>query len=211
MRKDCGHVGDLQLFAKDLLTLSDAQSDGNGCPANWETERPFVAADSLRASGRLRLRVRGESMVPSLWPGDEVEVLRCAPEEMRCGEIVLAMRDGRFFVHRLVGRSDTGGFLLRGDSMPAAHPEYAEQALLGRVSGAPLGWWRWLAGRLFSRCAPALRLALTLGSPLDRRRKMSSDQLLPGHLPSHASPGHSSLAYPPPSARSFPEQPNARA
>ncbi|MGA9558550.1 MAG: S24/S26 family peptidase, partial [Terriglobales bacterium] len=105
----------------------------NGVDANREAQRAQLAADSLRASGRLRLRVRGESMLPSLWPGDVVEIANCSAENVRPGEIVLALRDGRFYLHRFVGRFPSGGFLLRGDSMPAADPEFASEGLLGRL------------------------------------------------------------------------------
>jgi hypothetical protein len=149
----------MQLLAKDLLTLDDKANDW---PANWEAERPLLAADGLRAGGRLRLRVRGESMLPSLWPGDEVEIASCPVEDIRKGEVVLAMRDGRFFLHRFVGRLP-GGFLLRGDSMPAADSEFPVEALLGRLSQPiPLHWWSLAMGRILSRCGPALRLALKL-------------------------------------------------
>ena len=83
----------------------------------------------------LRLRVHGESMLPTLWPGDLVEIANCSPEELRTGEIVLAMREGRFFLHRLVAPCTSNGFLLRGDSMPGPDPLFPPEALVGRISG----------------------------------------------------------------------------
>jgi hypothetical protein len=156
----------MQFVAKDFLTL-DLDGTPNDSSGTWETERLLVAgelaAESLRASGRLRLRVRGESMLPTLWPGDVVEIARCSVEEVRPGEIVLAMRGGRFFLHRFVGRSQQSGFLLRGDSMPAADPVFSREALLGRVADSrPLSLWSRVIGRLFSYYGPALRLGLKL-------------------------------------------------
>jgi signal peptidase I len=156
----------MQFVAKDFLTL-DVDGTPNDSSATWETERLLVAGElateSLRASGRLRLRVRGESMLPTLWPGDVVEIARCSVEDVRPGEIVLALRDGRFFLHRFVGRSQQSGFLLRGDSMPAADPEFSREALLGRVADSrPLSLWSFVIGRLFSYCGPVLRLGLKL-------------------------------------------------
>jgi len=95
--------------------------------SSWSAERSALVADVLLRGGRLRqsvrLRVHGESMLPALWPGDVVEIASCSLEDVRPGEIVLARREGRFFMHRLVGRfndtSTTNGFLLRGDSMPS--------------------------------------------------------------------------------------------
>ena len=43
-------------------------------------------------------------MLPALWPGDVVEIASCSLEDVRPGEIVLARREGRLFLHRLVGR-----------------------------------------------------------------------------------------------------------
>src|SRR6202163_1814360 len=98
--------------------------------SSWSAERSALVADALRRFGQsVRLRVHGESMLPALWPGDVVEIAGCSLEDVRPGEIVLARRDGRLFLHRLVGRFDgpstPNGFLLRGDSMPAPDPQFA--------------------------------------------------------------------------------------
>ncbi len=147
--------------------------------ATGDAQRSALAAESLRQGGRLRLQLRGESMLPTLWPGDVVEIARCSPNDARPGEIVLALRDGRFFLHRLVCRQ-TDGFLLRGDSLPACDPQFPPEAFLGRLvhrvergqfqsrvaeSDArlvPLRAWSWAFGKLFCHCGPARRLALKL-------------------------------------------------
>src|SRR5271154_5004566 len=130
----------MQLIAKDLLTV-DLDGTPDVSSPGRVAERALLAADlaaeSLRASGRLRLRVRGESMLPTLWPGDVVEIGSCSPNDTRPGEIVLALREGHFFLHRFLGRSSESGFRLRGDSMPAADPEFSNEALLGRLAGYP--------------------------------------------------------------------------
>jgi hypothetical protein len=76
-------------------------------------------------------------MLPALWPGDVVEIASCSLEDLRPGEIVLAQREGRLFLHRLVGRftgsGTLNGFLLRGDSMPGPDPQFPVEALLGRL------------------------------------------------------------------------------
>jgi hypothetical protein len=161
----------MQLFAKDLLILDSAP---NGTKDGREAHRVLLAADSLRASGRLRLRVHGESMLPNLWPGDAVEIASCLAEDVSPGEIVLVLRDGRFYLHRLVGRSPSGGFLLRGDSMPAADPEFASEALLGRMvcRRAPMRRWSQAVGQLLGYCRPARSLALNFHAALVRRRDL---------------------------------------
>jgi Peptidase S24-like len=97
-------------------------------------ERSALVADILRRGRfvRLQMRVYGESMLPALWPGDVVEIEGCSPEDVRPGEIVLARRDGRLFLHRLVAHWKPRGFQLHGDSVPGADPPYPPEALLGR-------------------------------------------------------------------------------
>lgn len=97
-------------------------------------ERSSIAADVLRTSGRLRLQVRGESMLPILWPRDVVEIESCSIAEARPGDIVLAFRGGRFFLHRFLARCRPSGFLLQGDSMPVPDPQFPDEALLGRLA-----------------------------------------------------------------------------
>jgi hypothetical protein len=100
---------------------------------SWSAERSALLAEALQRSGRLRLRVHGESMLPALWPGDVVEIANCSLEDVQSGEIVLAWRDGRLFLHRLIAPATPKGFRLRGDSVPASDPLFPPEALLGRL------------------------------------------------------------------------------
>jgi hypothetical protein len=109
-------------------------------PATSACERSTLAADVLRTCGRLRLQVRGESMLPILWPRDVVEITACSIEEAKPGDIVLALRGGRFFLHRLLARCRPSGFLLQGDSMPAPDPQFPDEALIGRLLGREGRW-----------------------------------------------------------------------
>jgi hypothetical protein len=166
----------MQFCAQDFVTLYKSP-DG---PAAWHAERSALAAASLCESGRLRLQLRGESMLPTLWPGDVVEIASCSVDDVHPGEIVLALRAGRFFLHRFVTRLQPGGFQLRGDSMPGSDPQFPNEALLGRlVSRAqqgqcedrpllPLHPWSWAIGQLLCHCGPARRFALKLHA---RRRR----------------------------------------
>ena len=95
-------------------------------------ESAALAAEVLRRSGRLRLRVFGASMLPTLWPGDEVDLAGCSLRDAAPGEIIVAWRDGRFFLHRYLA-SHEDGFLARGDAMPRPDPPYAADACLGKV------------------------------------------------------------------------------
>jgi hypothetical protein len=151
----------------------------------WNRERCALAADALCQSGRLRMRVYGESMLPALWPGDVVEIASCSLPDVRTGEIVLALRDGCFFLHRLVAPGTAEGFRLCGDSMPGSDPPFPPEAMLGRlvrtssrgkrVSANALGRgigakWSRALGVLFCHSSMARRLALQLHS----RRELSA-------------------------------------
>lgn len=179
----------MQFLEEEFVRLFNAPS---GPPGTGEAERSALAADSLRDSGRLRLQVRGESMLPILWPGDVVEIVSCPVEDVQQGEIVLALRAGRFFLHRFLACVQPDSFLMRGDSMPRPDPQFPNEALLGRlVSRAgqgqgqdqsrgqiedqeragpvlPLRPWSRAIGQLLCHCGPARRLALKLH---DRRRR----------------------------------------
>ena len=76
-------------------------------------------------------------MLPSLWPGDLLTIQSAAHDEIAPGDIVLVLRDNRFFVHRLVEKRQVQDCLLwitRGDAMPQNDPPVAASDLLGRVA-----------------------------------------------------------------------------
>jgi len=82
-----------------------------------------LAAEVLRSVGELRLRVTGTSMLPAVWPGDELTIRRDSADAVRPGRIVLVARDGRLCVHRVVtagnGLVTTRGDALSGPDAPA--------------------------------------------------------------------------------------------
>lgn len=142
-----------------------------------------MATESLRRSGRLRLQVHGESMLPVVWPGDVVEIASCSPEDVWPGEIVLALRDSRFVLHRFVAPWQRGSFLLCGDSMPGSDPPFPLEALLGRMvpnaDANEVFGTTWFGvkcsrglGLLLCHCSLARRLALKL----HRRWKASAGE-----------------------------------
>jgi Peptidase S24-like len=97
-----------------------------------------LAAEILRCHGTVRLKVWGTSMLPSVWPGDLLTIQSAAYDEAGPGDIVLVLRDKRFFVHRLVERRldpDCISWVTRGDAMPHCDPPAAASELLGRVVG----------------------------------------------------------------------------
>jgi len=168
--------------SRNFLMLENTASTAR---SSWNAGSALVA-DALRRSGRSRLQVHGESMLPALWPGDVVEIASCSLKDVRPGEIVLALRDGRFFLHRLAAPGTLNGFVLRGDSMPGSDPQFPAEALLGRlvskadgrrgVSGLGVKWFgvkcSRALGMMLCHCGVARRLALKLHS----RRRASAQE-----------------------------------
>jgi hypothetical protein len=185
LRQDGRHPGQLCVPDKNFLML---EKNCSAARLLESAERSGFLADVLRRRDKdgsrssVRLQVYGESMLPVLWPGDVVEIASCALEDVRAGEIVLALRDGRLFLHRLVA-TQPNGFVMRGDSMPGCDPLFPPGALLGRLvhnadakesGGRSLGTkFSRAVGMLICHCGVARRLALKLHS----RRQDSASQL----------------------------------
>jgi len=181
----------MSALEKNLLTQESVASIPD---SNLTAVRSALVADVLgrsddshyhnRQTKIVRLSVYGESMLPSLWPGDVVEIASCSLEDVRPGEIVLALRNGRLFLHRLI-RTRPEGFVLRGDSMPGPDPLFPGEALLGRLvscagkdvaaGGSLKSTSRDLPGARLSRAVGVLlchwRMARSLALNLHRRRK----------------------------------------
>jgi signal peptidase I len=94
-----------------------------------------LAAEILRSSGKLRLRVGGWSMLPSVFPGDALVIESSESNEVVEGDIILFSRDRRLFAHRVVKRANGTGHELvtRGDAMPVADPVVRGNEMLGRM------------------------------------------------------------------------------
>ena len=95
-----------------------------------------LASEVLLSSGKLRLRVTGWSMLPTIWPGDTLEIERIDRGSVSLGHVVLFGREGRVFAHRVVAIervSDTQRFITQGDGMASPDPIVAASELLGQV------------------------------------------------------------------------------
>lgn len=78
-------------------------------------------------------------MLPSIFPGDTLVVLRHPAASVRPGQVVLFSRDGRFCAHRVVRALDLDGQLFVvtcGDALTQEDSPVAEHELLGRVTAA---------------------------------------------------------------------------
>jgi signal peptidase I len=105
-----------------------------------------LAGEVVRTFGGLRLRVFGTSMVPSILPGDFISVQRANLCEISPGEIVMYLREGRLFVHRVVARAgnhDDPRLITRGDRLTYDDPSVSSSELLGRVTSIQTPDGRW--------------------------------------------------------------------
>jgi signal peptidase I len=127
-----------------------------------------LAGEVVRAFGEVRLRVFGTSMVPAILPGDLVSIHRASLQDISLGEVVMFLREGRLFVHRVVGRkvaanandSDAPFLITRGDRLPHEDPPVSAPELLGRVVTIERGQWEVILHGTESN-PPILRLLLS--------------------------------------------------
>ena len=82
--------------------------------------------------GEARLRVSGSSMLPSIWAGDVLAVQQCGTRDAHVGDVVVFVRDGRLFAHRVVAE-DASSLVTQGDAMLSQDPPVTDAELLGRV------------------------------------------------------------------------------
>ena len=106
--------------------------------ADFAAERHRAAAGlitaALQAGREVRLRLWGTSMIPAIWPGDEVLVSPTAQAPPAKGAIILFLRSGRLFAHRVVAR-DGDRLITRGDAVADCDPPVPAGDLLGVVTG----------------------------------------------------------------------------
>jgi signal peptidase I len=101
-----------------------------------------LALDVLRSEGEARLTVGGGSMLPSIWPGDILDIGRVHAAELSPGDIVVFAREQRLVVHRVVGMSrlkDEIVLTTRGDRSPRADGPVPAREVLGKVRSIQRG------------------------------------------------------------------------
>ena len=131
-----------------------------------------LAAEVLRSWGKLRLRVNGWSMLPSIRPGDTLLIEAVNYDGVATGEVVLFLRGQGLFEHRALGRNPADlQIITRGDAMRREDRPLNQAELLGRVTliwrggkaiGPPkkLGTWELSVAALVRRFEPAARLVV---------------------------------------------------
>lgn len=133
-----------------------------------------MVEEILRAGGTVKMRVFGQSMLPSIWPGDVIVVDGAVREQITTGDIAVCHRHNRFFAHRVRKMVETASFrqfLTRGDSVIDDDPPFHAEEILGRViqiwrGGRPWvpvrrPWVRGL-GSILARCSQLRNLALRI-------------------------------------------------
>jgi hypothetical protein len=134
-------------------------------PANSAAVK-FTLADDLLHSGQpVRLRALGTSMLPSIWPGDALELEHCDPADVAVGDVIRFMQQGRFIIHRVVrtqGDGDTQYWITRGDALDRDDAPVSKKDFLGRVSAVRR------RGKLISPRRSLPRTARWLGRALAR-------------------------------------------
>jgi signal peptidase I len=98
--------------------------------------RAEMLADVLRSGGTVTLRVFGGSMWPWLRSGDAISVGRDAAARIHPGEVVLFVREGRLFAHRVIRKIACDGravLITKGDALPRVDAPLEPAELLGRV------------------------------------------------------------------------------
>jgi signal peptidase I len=100
-----------------------------------------LAAEAARKFGKLKIKVTGDSMLPAVWPGDVLTVVRQPLARFRPGDIVLTARRRaggspqapEFVAHRVVRRHGRH-LITRGDSLSRPDEPWEEHEILGRVA-----------------------------------------------------------------------------
>ena len=101
-----------------------------------------LAIDLLRSVGEAQLAVSGGSMLPSLWPGDILEIHRVPEEEVSKGDVVVFARQNRLIVHRvtqITRQGDRMTVITRGDRSARADAPVSANELLGKVRSVRRG------------------------------------------------------------------------
>ncbi len=102
--------------------------------------------DLLRSGYPVRFRATGRSMSPAIAHNDVVTVVPVNALGLRPGDVVLYVRAGRVFAHRLVEILHAGGsggkstLVTRGDNMPDRDRPLDPSAVLGKVVQGSRPW-----------------------------------------------------------------------
>jgi hypothetical protein len=104
-------------------------------------ERHAVAcdlfADAIHQFGSQQLKAGGNSMRPTIWPGDELLIQSVDPSDIAIGDVVAFRCRSAIVAHRVVAQVDLScsvHLVTRGDRLRANDEPTSADALLGRVT-----------------------------------------------------------------------------
>jgi hypothetical protein len=116
----------VQIQQKELLSLCDVSDTDN-------SQATFLVQEVVQRFGDARIRVQGSSMLPSIRPGDEVELQPIPFHGIEAGEVIAYRRADRLFIHRVIGKDPLNNPITRGDTLRQAEAPVLESELLGSV------------------------------------------------------------------------------
>jgi hypothetical protein len=96
-----------------------------------------LVAKTLRQSGQVRLIARGCSMIPVICPGDLLTVRSELHSSAAVGDVVFTLRDGRFYIHRLLSTWREGNrsyYQTKGDALRQPDSVTGAVQLLGGIT-----------------------------------------------------------------------------
>jgi len=126
MRQNQSDAGAVQAEQEAILTRASERA------AQLEAVASALAAEALRRHGWVRLIARGASMLPAIWPGDELEIIAARPEELRPGDIAVCLVGGQIRIHRVRQVVDES-LVTQGDNHAQPDAPIAFAEVYGRV------------------------------------------------------------------------------
>jgi len=126
MRQSQSDAGAVQAEQEAILTRASERA------AQLEAVACALAAEALRRHGWVRLIARGASMLPAIWPGDELEILGVPPENLRPGDIAVCLVGGQIRIHRVRQVLDES-LVTQGDNHAQPDAPIAFAEVYGRV------------------------------------------------------------------------------
>ena len=96
--------------------------------------RTELVAEIVLRFGSARFRVQGSSMLPSIRPGDEIEIRAARFDNIDPGGVIAYLRTDRLFVHRVMKRDTQQLLVTHGDTLPQADAPISESEFLGSVA-----------------------------------------------------------------------------
>jgi hypothetical protein len=94
--------------------------------------RAQLVREMLRTHGSVRLRVFGSSMLPTIWPGDVINIEACESSQLQVNDVVFYFRRHIAVVHRIRSRFENS-FVTQGDALSRPDDQIASGLVLGRV------------------------------------------------------------------------------